>query len=201
MKILVVGASGTIGRAVAAHFSDKHEIVRAGRTSGDVHIDISNTRSIDEAFSRIGLVDAVVCAAGEAKWGPFDHLSEDDYYVGIKSKLMGQVNLVRIASRYLNPGGSLTLTTGVLGDDPVERSAGAALVNGAVNSFVKAVALELTGDRRINAVSPGLTQENAVKHGPLFPGHVPVQMIKVVAAYARSIEGKGTGQVITVYED
>lgn len=200
MKIVIIGGTGTIGRAVARQLGERHEVVVAGHRSGEVRVDLVDASSIEKLFTAVGSVDAIVCTTGEARWGPFDQLSEEDYYVGIRSKLMGQVNVVRIGRRYLNRGGSFTLTTGVLGDDPVRLSAGAALVNGAINSFVKAVAIELTDDRRINAVSPGLTEETAVKSASAFPGHIPVPMKKVVAAYVRSVEGGGSGAVLTVYD-
>ena len=119
MKLLIIGGKGTIGKKVSAHFSRTHEIIIAGRTSGDVTVDIADSKSIKAMFESIGRIDAILCLAGEAKWAPFDSLTEDDYYIGLRSKLMGQVNLVRIGQDYLNTGGSFTLTTGILADYPV----------------------------------------------------------------------------------
>lgn len=34
MKIVIIGASGTVGRAVTEALSRKHEVVRVGRTQG-----------------------------------------------------------------------------------------------------------------------------------------------------------------------
>jgi nucleoside-diphosphate-sugar epimerase len=42
MKLLVIGGKGTIGKKVVAHFSKTHEIIIAGRTSGDVTVDIAD---------------------------------------------------------------------------------------------------------------------------------------------------------------
>ena len=102
MKILIIGGNGTIGKKVSAHFASKHEILIGGRNSGDVNVDISDSKSIDTMFESIGRVDAVVCIAGEAKWAAFESMSEEDFYIGLKSKLMGQVNLVRIGQDYVN---------------------------------------------------------------------------------------------------
>jgi NAD(P)-dependent dehydrogenase (short-subunit alcohol dehydrogenase family) len=201
MKLLVIGGNGTIGKKVVAHFSKKHEIIIAGRTSGDVAVDIANSKSIKAMFESIGTVDAVLCIAGEAKLAPFDELTEDDYYIGLRSKLMGQVNLVRIGQDYLSTGGSFTLTTGILADYPVVMTTSAAMVNGGIHSFVKAAALELKNELRINVVSSGLVEDAVEKYESYFPGHNPIPMKKVINGYAKSVEGKGTGEIIRMYDN
>jgi len=137
MKILIIGGNGTIGKRITAHFEDEHEVIVAARSNGDEVVDIADSQSIKNLFEKIGKVDAIACIAGEAKWAPFNELSEEDYYIGIKSKLMGQVNLVRIGQNYLNPKGSITLSTGILADDPVMKTASAAMVNGGIHSFAR----------------------------------------------------------------
>ena len=199
MKLLIIGGNGTIGKKVSAHLSRNHEIINAGRTSGDVNVDIADSKSIRAMFESVGMVDAVLCIAGEAKWAPFDRLTEDDYDIGLKSKLMGQVNLVRIGQDYVNAGGSFTLTTGILADDPVVMTTSAAMVNGGIHSFVKAAALELKNGLRINAVSSGLVEDAVEKYESYFPGHNPIPMKKVVNGYVKSVEGKGTGEIIRIY--
>lgn len=201
MKLLLIGGAGTIGAPVTAYFkAQQHEVFVAGRTSGDLPIDISDSASIRQGLESLPALDAIVCIAGEAKWAPFDQLTEADYYIGLRSKLMGQVNLARIGKDYLNPKGSITLSTGILADDPVLQTASAALVNGGIHSFVQAVALELERGLRINAVSLGMVADAYEKYKAYFPGHNPVPMDKAINAYIRSIQGRGTGQVIRVYE-
>ena len=201
MKILIIGGNGTIGKKVSAHFAKKHEIIIGGRSSGDVTVNIADSTSITAMFDLVRNVDAVVCIAGEAKWAAFDKLTEDDFYIGLRSKLMGQVNLVRIGQNYLNPGGSFTLSTGILADHPVVMTTSAALVNGAIHSFVKAVALELESARRINVVSSGLVEDAVEKYETYFPGHNPIPMWEVVNGYVKSVEGKGTGEIIRMYDN
>jgi NAD(P)-dependent dehydrogenase (short-subunit alcohol dehydrogenase family) len=201
MKILIIGGNGTIGKKVSDHFSKKHEVLIAGRSSGDTTVDIADGKSIEAMFEKIGKVDAIVCIAGEAKWAAFDSMTEEDFYIGLKSKLMGQVNLVRIGNNYLNGGGSFTLTTGILADHPVELTTSAAMVNGAIHSFVKAVALELKNGIRINVVSSGLVEDAVDKYEAYFPGHNPIPMIKVINGYVKSVEGKGTGEIIRMYDN
>ena len=114
---------------------------------------------------------------------------------------MGQVNLVRIGHDYLNTGGSFTLTTGILADYPVVMTASAAMVNGGIHSFVKAAALELKNELRINVVSSGLVEDAVEKYESYFPGHNPIPMKKVINGYVKSVEGKGTGEIIRIYDN
>lgn len=200
MKILIIGGHGTIGKTVSEHYKTKYEVLIGGRTKGDVQVDIADSRSIENALEKTGKLDAIVCIAGEAKWDKFDNLTEEDYYIGLRSKLMGQVNLVRIGRKYLNPKGSITLSTGILADDPVIKTTSAAMVNGAIHSFVQAVDLEMENEIRVNVVSLGMVEDAYEKYKDYFPGHNPVPMKKAVNAYARSIEGKVRGQIIRYYE-
>jgi NAD(P)-dependent dehydrogenase (short-subunit alcohol dehydrogenase family) len=201
MKILIIGGAGTIGKKVSAHLAKKHQTVIAGRNSGDVNVDIDDSQSIEAMFESIGKLDAIVCVAGEAKWGAFDSMTEEDFYVGLRSKLMGQVNLVRIGQKHLNTGGSFTLSTGILADDPVVGTTSPAMVNGGIHSFVKAAALELANGVRINVVSSGLVEDAVEKYEAYFPGHNPIPMDKVINAYVKSVEGKGSGKTITIYDN
>ena len=199
MKILIIGGNGTIGKRVVSHFQENNEIIIAGRTSGDVTVDIADSNSIKSMFDKTGKLDAIICIAGEAKWDDFNQLSEEDYYIGLKSKLMGQVNLVRIGQNYLNPNGSVTLSTGILADDPVAQTTSAAMVNGGIHSFVKAVALEIENGVRVNVVSSGMVEDAYEKYKDAFPGHNPIPMKKVVRGYIRSVDGKGNGEIIKIY--
>ena len=201
MKILIIGGKGTIGKKVSDHFAKKHEIIIGGRNSGDIRVDISDSESIEAMFESVGKVDAVVCIAGEAKWAAFDSMTEEDFYIGLKSKLMGQVNLVRIGQNYLHAGGSFTLTTGILADHPVMLTTSAAMVNGGIHSFVKAVSLELKNGIRINVVSSGLVEDAVKIYETYFPGHNPIPMNKVINGYIKSVEGKGTGEIIRMYDN
>lgn len=201
MKVLIIGGSGTIGKKVSTHFSKKHDVIVAARQSGDVAVDVTDSQSIETMFQSVGNVDAVVCIAGDAKWAAFDTMTEEDFYIGLKSKLMGQVNVVRIGRNYLNDGGSFTLSTGILADHPVAFTTSAAMVNGGIHSFVKAVSLELKNGMRINVVSSGLVEDAVEKYEAYFPGHNPIPMKKVINGYVKSVEGKATGEIIRMYDN
>ena len=153
---------------------------------------------LNRCSNLLGKLDAIVAIAGDAKWDKLDNLSEEDFYIGIKSKMMGQVNVVRIGKSYLNSGGSITLSTGILADDPVDMTTSAAMVNGAINSFVKAVALELEDGKRINVVCSDLVEDSFEKYKDYFPGNTPVPMHKIVDGYVKSIEGKITGRILRI---
>jgi NAD(P)-dependent dehydrogenase (short-subunit alcohol dehydrogenase family) len=158
----------------------------------------SDAASIRSMFNSVGKLDAIVSIAGEAKWDKFENLSEEDFYIGIKSKLMGQVNVARIGLEFLNPNGSITLSTGILADDPVNMTSSAALVNGGINSFVRAVALELENGNRINAICADLVEDSFEKYKEYFPGNTPVPMNKIVDGYVKCIEGKINGRILKI---
>jgi NAD(P)-dependent dehydrogenase (short-subunit alcohol dehydrogenase family) len=198
MRILLIGASGTIGRAVAAELGVRHDVIAGGRTSGDVQLDIENEASIRKAFADVGELDAVVSTTGSVKFAPFAEMGPEDYAMGLKNKLMGQVNLVLIGRGNLRDGGSFTLTTGVLDRDPIVQGTSASMVNGAVNAFVLAASIEMPRGQRINAVSPGVIEEAMPAYGPYFRGFEPVPVARAALAYAKSVEGARTGQVFCV---
>ena len=200
MKIIIIGGNGTIGNKVVSHFNKENNVLIAGRTSGDFTVDISDSNSIQKMFEKVGKLDAIICIAGEAKWANFNELTEDDYYIGLKSKLMGQVNLVRIGQHYLNHKGSITLSTGILADDPVIKTASASMVNGGIHSFVQAVALEIENGIRVNVVSSGMVEDAYEKYKDYFPGHNPIPMNKVINGYVRSVKGNGNGEIIRIYD-
>jgi NAD(P)-dependent dehydrogenase (short-subunit alcohol dehydrogenase family) len=198
MKILIVGATGTIGQFVTAALAERHEIVKAGSKSGDAQVDIKDAGSIRRLFETVGKVDAVVSTAGKVHFGAFAEMTEAEIGIGLKDKLMGQVNLVLIGRDYVKDGGSFTLTSGVLSHDPIRFGVGASLVNGAIDSFVRAAAIEMPRGIRINAISPGVLEESLPSYGPYFRGHDAVPGKRVANAYVKSVEGLLTGQVIHV---
>jgi len=198
MKILLIGAAGTIWSAVAAELAPRHEIIRIGRNSGDERVDISDSASIRKLFERVGKFDALICAAGNVSFRPLGEMSETDFALGLQDKLMGQVNLLLIGRDYANDGASFTFTTGITSHDPIRTGASASLVNGAIDSFVKAAAIELPRGLRVNSVSPNVLVEAMGSYAPYFRGFKPVPAADVALAYAKSVEGLQTGQTYHV---
>ena len=191
MRILVVGATGTIGRAVVAALSAGNEIVAASRQSSAVTVDLADPASIREMYRSVGTVDAVACAAGQAKFAPLAQLSDADFRFCLDNKLMGQVNLVRFGFEHVADRGSFTLTTGILARSPMLGSAAISLVNAGIEGFVRAAALEAPRGIRVNAVSPPWVSETlqALKMDPSqgLPAAV------VARLFVESVTGTGTG--------
>ncbi len=198
MRILIIGASGAVGRAAVAALGGRHEIVKAGRSSGDVRVDIADNASIAAMYEKVGLLDAVLCCAGNACFAPLSQITEEQFLSGLKNKLMGQVNLVLKGQAYLNDGGSFTLTSGSLDRYPVRQGSNAATINAALGGFVRAAAIDLPRSLRINLVSPTLLDESAAKLAALLPGHESIPSARAGLAYVKSVEGALTGQVIIV---
>ena len=198
MKILLIGANGTVGSAVKAELGPRHEVISIGRTRGDFQVDISDSASIRSLFEQTGQFDALICAAGSVNFVPLGDMSASDFELGLRDKLMGQVNLLLIGREYANDGASFTFTSGILNRDPIRTGASAALVNGALDAFVKAAAIELPRDLRINAVSPTVLLEAMDSYAPYFRGYKPAPGAEVALAYAKSVEGLQTGQTFIV---
>jgi NAD(P)-dependent dehydrogenase (short-subunit alcohol dehydrogenase family) len=198
MKILLIGANGTIGSAIDRELSPRHEIIRIGRKSGDFHVDISDSASIHSLFEQTGKFDALICAAGNVNFVPLAEMTENDFALGLQDKLMGQVNLLLIGREFANDGASFTFTTGILSHDPIRTGSSAALVNGALDSFVRAAAIELPRGLRVNSVSPNVLVEAMDNYAPYFRGFKPVPGADVARAYAKSVEGLQTGQTFHV---
>jgi NAD(P)-dependent dehydrogenase (short-subunit alcohol dehydrogenase family) len=196
MKVLVVGATGTIGRAVCEAMSKRHEVLRIGHTNGDFQVDITSCESIARMFRNTGSFDALVCTAGLAKLGKLEEMSEADFLTGVENKLMGQINLVRLGLKYVHAGGSFTLTSGVLAREPIPGSAAIAMVNGGIEAFVHAAALEMPKKVRINAVSPIYVKETLVMMGMGSLGGMPVS--DTARAYVEAVEGRHNGETLDV---
>ncbi len=199
MKVLLVGASGIIGRGIDAELSQRHEIIRASRSSGDINVDLTDIASIKAMFTKVGKVGAVVSATGKVHFGDFSEMDDDKYRIGINDKLMGQVNLVLVGRDHVADNASFTLTTGILSKDPIRYGSSASMVNGAIESFVRAAAIEMKPDLRINAVSPGVILEAMEGYAPYFRGHDPVPASRAALGYAKSVEGLQTGQVFEIF--
>ncbi len=197
-RIIVIGAEGDVGRAICAELLPRHYLIKVGRSSGDIRADISDRSSIEAMYREIGQVDAVISAAGAVHFGPLSDFTEGRFMLGLTNKVMGQVNLVLAGMDYITEGGSFTLTSGVLDRDPIRLGASAATANGALGGFVTGAAIEMPRGQRLNVVSPGILDVSMDEFGHFFPGHAPVSSKRVGLAYAKSVEGALTGQVIVV---
>ncbi len=193
MKIIVVGATGTIGSQVVAALSGRHEVIGVSRKSA-ISVDLDQPESIRRMFAAVGKVDAIVSAAGNAKFGKLTELGDDDFKFSLESKLMGQVNLVRYGLEHLNPKGSITLTSGVLAQSPMVGSAAISMVNAGLEGFARSAALEAPEGTRVNVVSPGWVSETMKMMGMDPSGGTPAS--KVAEVYVQAVEGTDNGEVL-----
>jgi NAD(P)-dependent dehydrogenase (short-subunit alcohol dehydrogenase family) len=196
MKIIIIGATGTIGNAVVDLLALDHDIVRVGFRSGDFKVDIASKASIRKLFQDVGNFDSVVSAAGLAEFGSLDSLGDEDYELGLSSKLMGQVNLVRVGREHINDNGSFTLTSGVLSQNPMPGSSSISMVNAGIEGFVRAAALEMQRGIRVNVISPIWVKETLEALGRDSSGGMPAE--QVALAYKESVEGQRNGEVLDV---
>ncbi len=198
MKIIVVGGTGTIGKAVVAELAKRHTVIVAGYTHGDVKVDIKDMKSIEQMYKSTKQFDAVVSTVGKVHFGDFAEMTPDHYFIGLNDKLMGQVNLVLAGLAYIADKGSFTLTSGILSHDPIRYGTSASMVNGAIDSFAKAAAIEMPRGIRINAISPTVLTESMGDYGDYFHGFEPAPAARVALAYSKSVEGLQTGQVYNI---
>jgi NAD(P)-dependent dehydrogenase (short-subunit alcohol dehydrogenase family) len=194
MKLMLIGATGTIGRAVAAALSPRHEVLAVTRHSEPLHVDIVSRDSIRALFDAAGPLDAVVCATGSARFKPIAQLEDEDYAFSLANKLMGQANVVREALQRVRDGGMVVVTSGILARSPMLGSAAISLVNAGLEGFVRAAALEAPRGIRVNVVSPPWVSETLVQLGQDPQGGLPAAV--VARAYVQAVEGSMTGQVI-----
>jgi len=194
MKILVIGATGTIGREVVKRLAEEYDVLLGSRTTAGLAIDITSPASIRAYFEAAGSVDGVVCAIGDARFGPIHGVTDDDHEIGLRSLLMGQMRVTRIGTEFIRDGGSITLTSGIGRRGPIAGPASISQVSAAIEGFVRAAALELPRDIRINAVSPHWTVETLARFGMDTTWGVPAA--HVALGYVESVEGTLTGTVI-----
>jgi NAD(P)-dependent dehydrogenase (short-subunit alcohol dehydrogenase family) len=194
MKIMIIGATGTIGTAVSNILADGNDIVRVGYRDGDFRVDLGSKASIVALYDAVGPVDAVISTAGLADFGPFASLDDAAFDLALSNKLMGQINLIRIGVNKLNKNGSITLTSGILARQPMPGSSVISMANGALDAFVKAAALEVSNGIRVNTVAPAFVKETMEMMGmDPTPGLSAADTAK---AYKQAVEGDANGMTL-----
>lgn len=198
MKIIVVGANGTLGSAITEDLKKDHEVVGVGFSKGDVQVDITDIGSIKAMYEEIGTFDALVSAAGAVHFGPLEDITQEQWMLGLNNKLMGQINLVMEGARHINDGGAFTLTAGVISKDPIRYGAAATTVCSALEGFAASGALELPRGIRVNVVSPTILEESVELFGAAFAGFEPVPAAVAAKAFRKSVDGAHSGRTFTV---
>jgi NAD(P)-dependent dehydrogenase (short-subunit alcohol dehydrogenase family) len=193
MRILIVGG-GTIGKAIIAALTGRHELVLASKSKAPEQVDISDPASIRALYARVGRVDAVISAAGVAAFKPLPELTDADFALSLNNKLMGQVNLVRYGIASVADGGSFTITAGSLAREPAPGASAVGLVNSALEGFVRSAALDMPRGLRVNVVSPPWIADTlrAIGRDP----STGIYAATAAKSYVASVEGKQTGAVL-----
>lgn len=194
MKIMIIGATGTIGTAVSNILADGNDIVRVGYNGGDYKVDLGSKMSIVALYDDVGSVDAVISTAGLADFGPLSSLDDAAFDLALSNKLMGQINLIRIGADKLNKNGSITLTSGILARQPMPGSSVISMANGALDAFVKAAALEVSNGVRVNTVAPAFVKETMEMMG--MDPTSGLSAADTAKAYKRAVQGDANGMTL-----
>ncbi len=194
-KIVVVGATGRLGRVVVGGLND-YEVVRAGRSGPDLKIDALDFESVSDVFASVGTFDGLISCIGGTPFKTFEELTMEDFALGLSKKCFSQLNLAKAAIPYLTENGSITLTSGIIGDEPILAGSCAAAANGALNTCVSTLAAEYAGKVRINIVSPSIIENSVEDYGMLFDGFEPTSKKRIVEAYRRTISAPISGRVL-----
>lgn len=192
-KVLILGATGLIGKAIAELLEGKAEVVKASFSHPENKVDISEPESLKALFAKVGKVDAIVCTAGMAEFALWDQADDAQWDFGIKNKMMGQINTIRFGEQYVNDDGAIILSTGVLAQYPMPGSGILTTVNAAVEAAIKASVTEIEGIR-INAVSPGWVAETMVAMGMDPEPGLPAK--DVAQYYVDLIESSNSGDIV-----
>jgi NAD(P)-dependent dehydrogenase (short-subunit alcohol dehydrogenase family) len=194
MKIIIVGASGRIGKEVDNALSVSHDIVRVGSRSGDVQCDYTIPESVRDMLEKIGEFDALISViGGDSIFKPFADLDDDDYRYGFERKFLGQIRLLKLGESFVRDNGSFVFTSGFLSQYPNPASIATGPLNAAVNTFVKNTASLLSRGIRINVVSPAPIVEPGQERRGL------VTAAETAKFYVEAVEGNKTGQVLRAW--
>lgn len=196
MKVLLIGATGTIGQKVQQRLAETHEVISVAYNGGDYQVDLGDKASIQRLFGQVGEIDAVISTTGMAAFAPLSELTDEQFSLGWNNKLMGQINLLRVGQDFVKEGGVILLTSGMLASEPMPGSASISAANGALNSFVKAAALELGDKLRINTVSPVFVKETLEMMG--MDSSLGMSADDTAKAYQAALEAGVSGETIDV---
>ncbi|CAM3833862.1 short chain dehydrogenase [Parendozoicomonas haliclonae] len=199
-RVMVIGATGLIGRHIVQAFEEQEspvEILPVSRVATDLKADISDIHSLRSLFDSVGPIDGVICTAGLFNWGSWQEATDDDWAFSVANKLMGQINVIRCGAVSLNPGGHITLTTGVLAQEPLPGSGQGTVANAAIEGAVRSAAMEYD-QLCINAVSPGWISETLDAMGQDPAAGVPA--MQIARLYVQLQSDSRTGEVLRLLE-
>jgi NAD(P)-dependent dehydrogenase (short-subunit alcohol dehydrogenase family) len=194
MKIIIVGASGRIGREVDNALSNNHEIIRVGVHSGDIQCDYTDAKSVQAMFEKIGEFDSLISVAGgDSAFKSFSTLDDEDYRYGFERKVLGQVRLLKYGESFVRNNGSFVFTSGFLSHYPNPASIATGPLNATVDTFVNNTAPLLPRGIRLNVVSPAPIVEPGQERKGL------VTAAETAKFYVEAVEGDMSGKVLRAW--
>ncbi len=194
-KAIIVGSTGVIGRKVMELMAPAYEILSVNRSSGHYQLDMSDANAVEQMFKETGGFDVLIATSGYGKWGSMEEHSIRDFHEGIRSKLMGQVNLVMLGRKYANEGARFVLSSGILAQHPVEGGISLGMINAGLEAFVRGAALEMQ-TMKINAVSPSFAKETMELMG--MDSSTGVPSIEFAKLYLRAIDEGRSGNIYRI---
>ncbi|AJQ96600.1 short chain dehydrogenase [Gynuella sunshinyii] len=194
MKIVIIGATGTIGNAVCTRLTEHHHVIKASRSS-ELIVDLKQPETLHNIFDQHPDVDAILCTAGRSAFGQLDSLTDEEINLGIDNKLQGQIQLVRIARRKMKEGGVIVLTTGMLAQNPNPLSSMATMINRGIEGFVEAASLDMPNMQKLHAVSPPMAKETAEKLG--WQGGIPAK--EIAKLYEEALTSTHQGKIFSYH--
>ncbi|UZD91235.1 short chain dehydrogenase [Cognatishimia activa] len=194
MKILLIGASGVIGRAVMHALSSDHEVHTASRKSGDLQVDMSDPDSLRSLFAKTGPLDAIISVAGDGVMAPLATMSDDDFNRTVDTQMKGQLNVLRLGLDVVTPGGSITLTSGVAAQNPMPSTSAIAASCAAIEAFTSTAATEVE-TVRLNVVSPIFVKESMELFG--LPTDGGLSAVDTAKSYLAAVTGDMHGQILS----
>jgi len=207
--VLVVGRGSGIARAIVlAARTEGARVVAAGLREGQLvvdyanesdvsvqHVDLTDDASIEALAKRLGSVDHVVSTASARARGRLEDLDRDAVLRSFDTKVIGPLMLAKHLAPRTDENGSFVIFSGVAAFKIEVGTMAVAITNGAADTLVRSLALELA-PIRVNGISPGvidtgawdaLGEEGKAKYFADVSARNPVRRIGTVDEIARAV--------------